>query len=276
MDSSEPSQLSESISDIETVGGREIFSKLKKAYEWKDKYDHPSQEFLSLVESLFVECQLHLTDISSKDGIEFRREADTIVQEIVAVRNHLGPGLLILNSFVRESIPITFSTTSQLRQFKVVCAQYFEPVPFYDNHPPKNSSQLMKLYHFSVYDLQRKEVILHYYLERSNFIRLYHVLCFTCGNSRGQIHPYGTEEPPYWDIRRDMMEDVNSRLLHAMSPGIHAPPESLVITKFLQPQKEAHPLPVTDVYGKDERVSLCVRVCACIALCMLCVVTEEK
>ena len=244
MDSSEPSQLPESISDIETVGGREIFSKLKKAYEWKEKYDHPSQEFLSLVESLFVECQLHLTDISSRDDIEFRREADTIVQEIIAVRNRLGPRLLpnsILNAFVRESIPVTIGTTSQPRQFKVVCAQFFEPVPFYDNHPPGNPGQLMKLYRFSVYDLQRNEVIVRYYLERSNLMQLYHVLCFTCGNSRGQIHPYGTEEPPYWDIRQRMLEDVNSRLLSAISPGIHAPPQPLVTTTFPHPQKEVLP-----------------------------------
>ncbi len=232
-----------SVSDVKTVRGKEIFLNLKKSYEWKDRFDHPSQEFLALMDRLYMECQLHLTALSSRGSVEFRREADMIVQEMITVRNHWGVELLpnsICNAFVRERIPVTLGTTAQPRQFRIDCAQFFEPVPFYGNNQQAvNPGELMKLYRFSVYDLQRNEVILRYYLERSNVTQLYHVLCFTCESYRGQVHPYGTEQPSYWDIRHKMLEDVNSRLLSALSPGSHPPPpQPHVATIYPPPQGE--------------------------------------
>ena len=209
-----------SVSDVRTVRGREIFFNLKKSFEWKDKFDHPSQEFLALMDRLYMECQLHLTALSSRGSVEFRREADMIVQEMITVRNHWGVELLpnsICNAFVRERIPITLGTTAQPRQFRIDCAQFFEPVPFYGNQQAEIAGELMKLFRFSVYDLKLNKIILRYYLERSNITQLDHVLCFVCENCRGQVYPYGTEQPSYWDIRQKMLEDVNSRLLSVLS-----------------------------------------------------------
>ena len=222
------------INDVRTARGREIFQNLQKSYEWKDQFDHPSPEFLSLMDRLYMECQLHLTALSSRGNVEYRREADMIVKEMITVRNHWGPELLpnsICNAFVRERIPLTLGTDA--RQFRVDCAQFFEPVPFYGSQQTGgNPGELMKLYRFSVYDLSRNEVILRYYLERSNVTQLYHVLCFTCENYRGQVHPYGTEIPSYWDIRQEMLGDVQLRLLSALSPGSQPPPQAHVATIF--------------------------------------------
>lgn len=157
-----------------------------------------------------------------------------IVQEMITVRNHWGPDLLpnsICNAFVRERIPMTLGSNE--RQFRIDCAQFFEPVPFYGSQQQQgNPGELMKLYRFSVYDLTRNEVVLRYYLERSNVTQLYHVLCFTCESYRGQVHPYGSEQPSYWDIRQRMLDDVYSRLMSALFPGNHPPPQPHVATLF--------------------------------------------
>jgi len=147
-----------------------------------------------------------------------KMEADSIVMEMVTVRNRWGTRLLpnsICNAFVRERIPHTVDR----RQFRIDCAQFFEPVPFYGSQQTDNPGELMKMYRFSVYDLTRNEVVLRYYLERSNVTQLYHVLCFTCDNYRGQVIPYGSECPSYWEVRRHMMEDVLVRLKSSNAPN---------------------------------------------------------
>ena len=223
------------LGDICTTRGNEIIVNLKKAYEWKAKFNSPTQEFLSLMDRLYMECQLHLTALSSRGDVESKREADVIVNEMISVRNYWGPQLLpssICNAFVRERITITLG--AEERNFRVDCAQFFEPVPFYgsSNTQPNNHGELMKLYRFSVYDLSRNEVILRYYLERSNVTQLYHVLCFTCENYRGQVHPYGTESPSYWEVRQHMLQDVYSRLLSALSQGSVPAPQTHASTIF--------------------------------------------
>lgn len=232
------SQPPVTVNDVRTARGKEIFLNLKKSYDWQNQFDHPSQEFLSLMDRLYMECQLHLTALSSRGSLEHKREADMIVQEMITVRNHWGADLLpnsICNAFVRERIPMTLGTDA--RQFRIDCAQFFEPVPFYGTQQAGNPGELMKLYRFSVYDLIRNEVVLRYYLERSNVTQLYHVLCFTCESYRGQVHPYGSEQPSYWDIRHKMMEDVCSRLLSALSPGSHPPPPQPHVATVFPPSQ---------------------------------------
>lgn len=224
------------LGDINTTRGNEIMVNLKKAYEWKAKFDTPTQEFLSLMDRLYMECQLHLTALSSHGDVESKREADVIVNEMISVRNYWGPQLLpssICNAFVRERITLTLG--AEERKFRIDCAQFFEPVPFYgssSSNQANNHGELMKLYRFSVYDLSRNEVILRYYLERSNVTQLYHVLCFTCENYRGQVHPYGTESPSYWEVRQHMLQDVYSRLLSALSQGSVPAPQTHASTIF--------------------------------------------
>ncbi len=228
------------LGDIHSPRGNEIIVNLKKACEWKAKFDSPTQQFLSLMDRLYMECQLHLTALSSQGDVESKREADVIVNEMINVRNYWGPQLLpssICNAFVRERINLTLG--AEERKFRVDCAQFFEPVPFYgssssssSNTQGNNQGELMKLYRFSVYDLSRNDVILRYYLERSNVTQLYHVLCFTCENYRGQVHPYGTEGPSYWEVRQHMLQDVYSRLLSALSQGSVPAPQTHASTIF--------------------------------------------
>ena len=228
------------VNDIRTNRGQEIYQNLKKSYSWREQFEHPSQEFLSLMDHLYMECQLHLTVLSTRDAIEYRREADMIVQEMITVRNFWGPELLpnsICNAFVRERIPVKLGLAAN-RQYRIDCAQFFEPVPFYGAQQAGNPGELMKIFRFSVYDLVRNEVVLRYYLERSNVTQLYHVLCFTCENCRGQVHPYGTEVPSYWDIRQRMLGDVYSRLRSAISPG--TPPHAASI--FPSSQSKGSPI----------------------------------
>lgn len=223
------------LGDVQTVRGNEMIVNLRRAYDWKTEFSSPTQQFLSLMDRLYMECQQHLTSLSSQGDINCRREADVIVNEMINVRNHWGPKLLpstICNAFVRERIDLTLGT--EQRRFRIDCAQFFEPVPFYSssNSQSTNVGELMKLFRFSVYDLSRNEVILRYYLERSNVSQLYHVLCFTCENYRGQVHPYGTESPSYWEVRHHMLEDVYSRLLSALSQGSVPAPETHASTIF--------------------------------------------
>ena len=209
-----------------TQRGKETMEELSKAYRWREQFEHPSSEFLALMDRLYMECQLHLTALSSRGDPDSRREADTIVNEMVALRNYWGPQLLpssTCNAFVRERIPLTLGVDQ--RQFRIDCAQFFEPVPFYGNHQSSCPGELMKLYRFSVYNVSSNEVVLRYYLERSNVIQLYHVLCFTCENYRGQVRPYGMEPPSYWEVRQNMLEDVYSRLLSGLTPSKHQPPK---------------------------------------------------
>lgn len=229
------------LAEVKSVKGKELLNNLQKAYDWKNRFDNPSQEFLSLMDRLYMECQLHLTALSSRGDLDSRREADVIVNEMIVLRNHWGPALLpgsICNAFVRERIPLTLGIDQ--RQFRIDCAQFFEPVPFYGNQQG-NPGELMKMFRFSVYDVAKNEVVLRYYLERSNVIQLYHVLCFTCENYRGQVHPYGSELPSYWEIRQHMLEDVYSRLLSALSQGSHPPPRAHAATIF-PPTRGAGPV----------------------------------
>lgn len=222
--------------------GKEVMANLKKAYEWHDRFDGPSQEFLSLMDRLYMECQVHLSNLSSKGDPESRQEADIIVHEMILVRNCWGTKLLpnsICNAFVRERIPHTVDR----RQFRVDCAQFFEPVPFYGSQQTDNPGELMKLYRFSVYDLSRNEVVLRYYLERSNVTQLYHVLCFTCDNYRGQVYPYGSECPSYWEVREHMIEDVRSRVKSFISKGSHPLPVTHSPT-YLPPASSSGPVTI--------------------------------
>ena len=204
---------------VRSARGKEVMNNLKKAYEWESRFNSPSQEFLSLMDRLYMECQVHLSNLSAKGDADSKSEADAIVQEMVLVRNCWGTKLLpnhICNAFVRERIPHTVDG----RQFRIDCAQFFEPVPFYGSQQTDNPGELMKLYRFSVYDLMRNEVVLRYYLERSNVTQLYHVLCFTCDNYRGQVYPYGSESPSYWEVRHHMVEDLKVRLKSPAAPNL--------------------------------------------------------
>ena len=193
--------------DIKTRKGQEILTKLCRAYRWKNDIEDTSQEFLAQMDRLYMECQLHLTALASRGDVESKREADVIVNEMVALRNHWGPGLLpnsTCNAFVREKIHLTLGV--EQRQFRIECTQYFEPVPV-SSLETGNPNEPLKLYRFSVYEHER--CVLRYYLHRFKATITHHVLLES--KSR-QIHSYGPELPSYWDIRQHLLEAVYSRL----------------------------------------------------------------
>lgn len=203
-------ELGEGTSAIRTVKGEGLLQQLTSAYEWKERYTYSCQEFLALMDKLFMECQMHLSALSSHVDTESRKEVDALVREMIVLRKHWGPQLLpnsVCNAFVRERIPLSLGTDKQ--QFRIDCAQFFEPVPFYGT--PGDSGGLMKLFRFSVYDLSKNVVVLRYYLEQSNIEQLYHVLCYVHDSQRGQVHPY-TELPSYWELRQHMLDDIYARL----------------------------------------------------------------
>ena len=202
--------LTDGTSAITTVKGKNLLQQLVAAYKWKELYTQSCQEFLSQMDKLFMESQMHLSALSSHVDLESRREVDALVKEMIALRKHWGPQLLpnsVCNAFVRERIHLSLGTDKQ--QFRIDCAQFFEPVPFYGT--PGDSGELMKLFRFSVYDLSKNAVVLRYYLEQSHIEQLYHVLCFVHDSHRGQVHPY-PEMPTYWELRQHMMDDIYTRL----------------------------------------------------------------
>ena len=198
-------------SPIMTVKGKVLLQQLTAAYKWKELYTHSCQDFLTQMDKLFMECQMHLSALSSQVDAESRKEVDALVREMVVLRKHWGPHLLpnsVCNAFVRERILLSLGGTDK-QQFRIDCAQFFEPVPFYGT--PGDSSGLMKLFRFSVYDLLKNVVVLRYYLEQSNVEQLYHVLCYVHNSQRGQVHPYA-EMPSYWELRQHMLDDIYTRL----------------------------------------------------------------
>lgn len=195
---------------VTTEKGRGLKEKLIQAQRWKDRYYQPTQEFLSLMDNLFMECQVHLTLLSTKKTSDSMAEADALVEEMIALRNHWGTELLPVttcNAFVRERISLTIV----IHQYRIDCAQFFEPVPFHAGST-ETMGQAMKLFRFSVYDLTKNEIVMRYYLERKNATKLFYALCYISGNTKAQVHSYGHICPRYWDVREHMLTDVCSRL----------------------------------------------------------------
>lgn len=193
-----------------TERGQKILGDIKDAYKWKDKYQSTCQELLDEIDHLFFKSQQHMTKLSSLGTKEAQKEVDAIVEELINLRNHLGPALFPPNmtALARESIELTLGG----KEYRIDTAQYFEPIPYYSgDNSGENFGELMKLYRFSVYNLSDNSIILRYFLERSNVLQLYHVLCFTTAEIHGQLKPYGTECPDYWDQREQVLLDMKRR-----------------------------------------------------------------
>ena len=199
-----------SSSNISSHRGRDLYSAIKEAYRWKDRYDSPTSDFLTEMDKLFMDCQVHLSELSNTHTPSARREVDYLVQELVALRYHWGRQMLpmsVCNAFVRERIILNLG----LQSYRIDCAQFFEPIPY--TEPLQAARELVKIYRFSVYDLSRNEVILRYFLERSKEKQVYHhILSYSQGSERGQIKPYGSQCPDYWSIRSDMIADACRRI----------------------------------------------------------------
>ena len=205
--------------DVRSKEGQEVLTKLYRAYRWKSEFEVQSQEFSECVSTLFTMCQLHLTALSSRGDVENRREADAIVGEMVALRNYWGPQLLpssTCNAFVRERIPLTLGV--EQRQFRIDCAQYFDPVPV-SRHQVRNPNEPLKLYRFTVYDIENSSCLLRYYLHRFKATVTHHVLL----DKTRHVHSYGRHTPCYWDVRKHLLEEIYSRLDKMLeSPNLYS------------------------------------------------------
>ena len=200
-----------SSSDIYTKRGKDLYSAIKEAYRWKERYGSPTSDFLTEMDKLFMDCQIHLSDLSNRSSMSTSacNEVDSLVQELITLRNHWGKKMLpmsVCNAFVRERIVLNIS----LHRYRIDCAEFFEPVPFNESSPTPGDH--VKLYRFSVYDLSRNEVIIRYFLERTKETSdIYnYVLSRSKGSERGQVQVYGSKYPSYWDIRKSIMKRIES------------------------------------------------------------------
>ena len=189
--------------DVTSEEGMKIYQDIKLAYSWKDKYTSPNDEFMSEMTQLISNSQVHLTKISSTNAEEYKKEADAIVNELISLRQYLGPSLFPSNMTALLRERIYAAAGPHLSLYRIDCIQFFEPVPY-----RPGTSGIMKLYQFSVYDDSNK-IVIHYILERSDIINLYHVLCFADGKgSRGQLVPYHEKCPSYWELKDQVLKKV--------------------------------------------------------------------
>lgn len=205
------------LSAVQTQGGLELMDALKEAFKWKDIYQQPTLDFSYNTNLLFTKCENHFSFLSAQNTPASKRECDALIQELLSLREHWGTQLLPLtmrNAFVRERISIKVGENE--RQFRIDCIQFFQPIVFYGNVPGKQED-LVKLYVFVVTDTDNDEVVIRYYLERSFLFDFYHVLCYFKGNSRGQLKPYGTRCPSYWEMREHMYQNAISHLKSLVS-----------------------------------------------------------
>ena len=160
------------------------------------------------MKELFSYCVSHLAALSFYNSEEAHKEADTIVTELIALRNHLGEKLIQWSGFTREQIKVAET------KYRIDCIQYFEPVPYYA-HRLKDQAGVMKLYTFKVNDLSSNEVIMYYHLEKTNVLQEYYVLCYAWVSNnvqhRGQLVPYNEECPSYWTLRKDVLHAFQNR-----------------------------------------------------------------
>ena len=214
--------------------GGVVLANLHEARQWKNQYDNPTLEFSCKVNALFADCELHLSALSSENTPQHRREVEAIVDEILTLRKFWGVELLPLsvrNAFLREKIPVQIGE----RTFRVDCIQFFEPIVFYGN-TPGSDTDLVKLFVFIVTDIDNDHVVIRYYLERSFLFNFYHVLCFFSGNYRGQIKPYGTECPSYWEVREHMIQSVKVHLQGLVSNDPEVGLNPIAATTFPRPR----------------------------------------
>jgi hypothetical protein len=187
--------------------GKELFKSIREAYAWKEKYPSTNDEFMGEMSQLFVKCTEHMTDLSANPTLADKQEADQLVKELMELRIHWGPNLFPprMNAMGRESMAVQGRSGKVCR---IDSAQYFEPVPYYENSQD-NFGELMKLYRFTVYDTTTNDIVMRYFLERSNLGQLHHVLCYAHPvGGRGQIKPYFQDCPSYWELREQVIDHV--------------------------------------------------------------------
>ena len=177
----------------------EFASKLEKALCWTSKFDKVwSRRFSKSVNGLLLEAR----DVMSRlvDERDYST-ADEIVARILLLRGAWGDEAfhqLKINSFPRERIK---SGTAV-----ILTGQYFKPEPFYEGN-----ERLLKTYFFEVRDIETGDNVFTYFLEYSNVLQTFYVLCVLYPGGRSQVARYGGSCPSYWTVRNDVLRDFTSR-----------------------------------------------------------------
>lgn len=129
-------------------------------------------------------------------------EAERIVKEIMRLKNVLGDDFFEsarINAFGREII--------ELGSYLLTGGQYFKPVMIHED-----DDNIVKLYFFVISDAETTEVLFRYYLEHASFLDEYFALGLVTAEGHTQVEIYGNSCPPYWKIRRDVINNATVRL----------------------------------------------------------------
>lgn len=223
---------------ITSEEGRRVQEIIRKAYDLRNSYQHPTLDFSMRVSQLFSTCEAHIASLAEEGSPDSQLEADAVVDELLRLREHWGTDLLPLNmknAFFRERISL--SGGDPPRMFRLDCIQFFEPLLFYSNEvgPPH---ELVKLYVFLLTEIEKASPFMTLYLERTcHSGEFYHCLCFFCeGNVRGQFKIYGDQCPTYWELREDVLDNAKQTVQHIVSEGLDPLPDTICVTVLTAPR----------------------------------------
>ena len=129
-------------------------------------------------------------------------EVERVVKEVMRLKNALGDDFFEaarINAFGRE--------ITELGSYLLTGGQYFKPVMIHED-----DDNIVKLYFFVVSEAETTEVLFRYYLEHSSFLDEYFALGLVTSEGHTQVEIYGSSCPPYWKIRRDVINNATVRL----------------------------------------------------------------
>lgn len=177
----------------------EVTSKLEKALCWTSKHDFSWRpEFSHSVNELFLEACEEMSRLTEQGNFNV---ADEIAKMIL--RFPIAWGSEVFEHFKIKSFP---RERIETKNAVVLTGQYFKPERFYES-----DDRICRLYFFEVRDAETNEFVFTYYLECSNILQKFHVLCLACSGGHLQIAKYGKTCPSYWTVREDMLRDFSCK-----------------------------------------------------------------
>lgn len=129
-------------------------------------------------------------------------DVEKVVNSITHLRNAIGDHFFEasgINAFGRE--------VTDMESCVITGGQYFKPVMIHDD-----DDSIVKLYFFTVSDVDSTEVLFRYYLEHVSFLEDSFALGLVTPDGHTQVEIYGSMCPSYWTIRRDVINNVTLRL----------------------------------------------------------------
>jgi len=129
-------------------------------------------------------------------------DAEKIVNSIMRLKTALGDDFFEaarINAFGRE--------ISEMGSCLLTGGQYFKPVMIQED-----DDSVVKLYFFTVSEADTNNVLFRYYLEHASFLDDYFALGLVTPEGHTQVEIYGSSCPPYWKIRRDVINNATVRL----------------------------------------------------------------